>query len=53
MATPEIILHPEIEALKERVMQLETRLKKEQPSVSPEKKSRNFPPASRWVPWFL
>ena len=38
MATPEIILHPEIEALKERVMQLETRLKKEQPSVSPEKK---------------
>jgi len=38
MATPEIIPSPEIEALKERVMQLETRLKKEQPSVSPEKK---------------
>ncbi|MDO8558957.1 MAG: hypothetical protein Q7R84_01365 [bacterium] len=38
MATPEIIPSPEIEALKERVMQLETRLKKEQPSVSPERK---------------
>ncbi|MBI2041657.1 MAG: hypothetical protein HYT20_01380 [Candidatus Nealsonbacteria bacterium] len=38
MATPEIISSPEIEALKERVMQLETRLKKEQPFVSPEKK---------------